>query len=229
MPIPLPPLVFFDFDSTLVSKESFDTVLALALQNHPDAEKYQREIENITNLGMSGALDFRESLLQRFSLAPLPKALFETVGENLTAYITEGMDEVIAFLQAQKAEIFILSGGFLPCLIPVAKKIGIPENHVFGNTFSVNTEGFATEIDLQNPLSTGAGKGELIAQIQKGYPHHKTILVGDGANDLNAYTTKKVDIFCGFGGNVFRKTIFDQSPHYAHNVGELLSFFSSLL
>lgn len=51
--------IIFDFDSTLIKKESLELILEPILQKSPAKLK---EIEYITNLGMQGDISFRDSL-----------------------------------------------------------------------------------------------------------------------------------------------------------------------
>ncbi len=46
--------IFFDFDSTLVSKESLDEVIALALADSPDRIEQTEAVAAITDKGIGG-------------------------------------------------------------------------------------------------------------------------------------------------------------------------------
>jgi len=78
-----------DFDSTFTKVEAFDVLADISLQNHPEKEIRKNKIEEITRLGMSGALSLRESLHQRLALLephqkhllPLVNRLKELVSE----------------------------------------------------------------------------------------------------------------------------------------------------
>ena len=197
--------VFFDFDSTLITKESLDEVLKLALKDNPHAKKIIKKVEEITNLGMDGVLNFNESLKRRLTVTQLHKKHFEIVGENLIHAITPGMSEIIRFLQKNNHQVFVISGGFLDSIYPVSNKFNISRTHCFANDYFTDDNGNITGLNENIPLCHGNGKSLIIEQLKKeGRVHGKTIMIGDGSNDLKVYEDGLVDIFCGFGVNVVR-------------------------
>ena len=83
-----------DFDSTFTKVEAFDVLADISLKGHPDLPKIKKQIEEITNLGMTGDISFRESLEKRLTLLALESlSLMETTIKLRNKYICIGIDE----------------------------------------------------------------------------------------------------------------------------------------
>ncbi len=225
------PTIFFDFDSTVVGKESLDEVIALALANAPENEQknLRQQVEEITAAGMGGILPFTESLQRRLAVAALHDEHFTQIGDALIADITPDVPELIAELQAKRYQIYIVSGGFRPCLLSTAVKLGIAPERVFANTYQTDQNGIVTGPDQGNPCFTNEGKVPVIQHIvTTEQPPRPYVMIGDGSNDLRAYTAGVVDHFCGFTAHVERAIIQAQAPQQAASVAELRNFISNL-
>lgn len=225
------PTIFFDFDSTVVSKESLDEVIALALAHAPEDERQElrQQVEEVTTAGMEGTLPFTDSVLKRLAVTPLRNEHFTQIGDALMADITPDLPELVAELQAKQYQIYIISGGFRPCLLPTAVKLGIAPERVFANTYQTNQQGIVLSPDTDNPCFTDQGKVHVIQHIATTeQPPRPYMMVGDGSNDLRAYTEGVVDYFCGFTTHVERAIIKAQAPQQAASVAELRNFIFNL-
>ncbi len=222
--------LFFDFDSTIITKESLDEVISFALRKNPNRQNIMRNIEDITRTGMEGNLPFTLSLKKRISVVPLTKTDFQTVGNELANHVTEGFSELINEIETKKIAIcYIVSGGFFDSILPTAKLLSIPKTRVFTNHCLYDENGKVVSIDNEQPCFSDKGKTDVIEYIKKTYKiTGNTCLVGDGANDLSAYQAGVVDHFCGFTGNQKRKIITENSPHLANSAKDLRSFIFSV-
>jgi phosphoserine phosphatase len=197
----------FDFDSTLITSESLEEVLKTKSVDPALAEK-------ITNQGMSGDLPFRESLSLRLKLAPLFKQDFVDFGYR--AVITPGFEEFIRNLQGEK---WIVSGAVKEAMEPVAKKLGIPHDHVLGVELEWSEQGaFITP-------SSKVDKWELVKDIS---PERPRIGIGDGITDWMLYDKGFVDYFIAFTNNVRREALIKKGIPEARNMEELGIWISSL-
>lgn len=223
--------LFFDFDSTIVTKESFDEVINLALTDHPDQQQLMGRIEAITTEGMEGTLAFTDSLERRLAVTPLHRDHFVSVGKQLTEHITEGMHDLFSELNAHGLTPYIISGGFRESILPVAHALGVPDHQVYTNTVTYSFDGAVETIDTNNVCYTNDGKAPVIAHIKQADDlTGPTCMIGDGANDLKAYELGVADHFCAFTGNVHRTVMKERAPAAAASVPELRDFiFSSLI
>ncbi len=220
--------VFFDFDSTVVTKETLDEVVALALGERKDKKALVKEIEAITRLGMEGKLPFTQSLTRRIHVAPLSREHFTEVGEMMLEHITEGMPEIFAWLREQKVPTYIVSGGVRECIAPVAEHLGVPAAHTMTNEALFSKKGQLIGMNTKSLLWSDEGKGGAIRHVKKTAGLGTCVLVGDGSNDLAAYTNGAVELFCGFGANVVRKAVRAKAPQWAASSEELGAWLRTL-
>lgn len=222
------PHFFFDFDSTLVTKESLDMVIEHALAEAEHKDELVAKVNEITDLGMEGKLDFTNSLTERFAVVPLSRGHFEEVGEVLRAHITPGMIELFAEMAKEGVSAFIISGGFRESILPVARELGVSEDRVFTNTVIYDETSAVVGIDTENVCYTDEGKAPVIEYIRKTFDlAGELVMVGDGANDLKSYELGAATDFCGFVQNAKRDVIVERAPHVAHTTEELRAFIFS--
>ena len=222
-------IIFFDFDSTVVSHETLDHTLARILESHPDKERVISEIDEITRLGMEGKLDFKESILKRIAIVPLSKKLLEETGASMTKEITPDIEEVFTWLRGHGHEIYIASGGFIECVAPVARALGIAQDHIFTNRFLYSERGLVVGVDETSLLWTNEGKSRVLAFIRSQRPRQTIIIVGDGATDLKAFESGAADDFIGFGAHAVRTSVIEKAPHFVYSAKELLTLLQKIL
>ncbi len=223
------PTIFFDFDSTVCTKESLDEVIALALKEYPEQTGLVERVEQITNQGMNGELDFIESVKARFVICPLNQSHFTLTGEHLKHNLTPGFTEVFAWLKSNDWDIYIVSGGFLSSILPSIKWLGLNPDRLFANRVRCADNGEVLGVDESSLLWTNNGKTKVINYLKdlrkiKG----PTILVGDGSNDLAAFAAGAVDHFIGFGGNVVREKVKAGAPHFVKTSEEIISILEKI-
>lgn len=223
------PTIFFDFDSTVCTKESLDEVIALALSEHPNQLALVQKVEDITNRGMNGEIDFMQSAEERLAICPLNRSHFEIVGKKLTQHITPGFKDLFSGLIQSGWEVYIVSGGFLPSVLPAAHVLGLDVNKVFANGLRSDENGNIGGVDTSGLLWTNRGKTPVIEFLSdsKKLPR-PLVLVGDGSNDLAAFKAGAVDHFVGFGGNVVRDKVQKQSPLFARKTEELTTHLQKI-
>jgi phosphoserine phosphatase len=87
--------------------------------------------------------------------------------QQLTAYIksnpiklTPGIAELIRTLQInQKADVYLVSGGFRELILPVARLVGVPESNVYANRLIFHpTTGEYIDFDRNEPTSNSGNK-----------------------------------------------------------------------
>lgn len=166
-------LVVFDMDSTLIQGEAIDELAGVA--------GIGDQVAQITEAGMQGKIDFKESLTQRVALLNgLDENVLSFVAQNLV--LTEGADRVIHKLKQLGYKIGIISGGFEFFGKYLQKKLGL--DYVFTNCLEI-ADGKLTG-KIKGDIIDGQKKAEIlttIAQVEN-ISLQQTIAVGDGANDL---------------------------------------------
>ena len=166
-------LVVFDMDSTLIQGEAIDELADMA--------GIGEQVTQITEAGMQGKIDFKESLTQRVALLKgLEENVLSSVAQNLV--MTEGAERVVGKLKQLGYKIGIISGGFEYFGKYLQKKLGL--DYVFTNHLEIVNGKLTGKI--KGDIIDGPKKAEIlrtIAQVEN-ISLQQTVAVGDGANDL---------------------------------------------
>ena len=211
----------FDFDSTFIKDESIDCLahIAFSKNSNIDQNKIVSEIENITNLAMTGQMGFTKALKERLKLLAINKKHVDKSIEYLKTRVTESFKKHRLFFQLYKHDIYVISGGFVELIWPVVKDFGLIENQVYGNQFNFDYHGNITGFDEHNVLSQKEGKGELLKSLNlKG----DIYVIGDGYNDFSMKTIGQAHKFIAFTENVKRDTVVEIADSDAINLDEAL-------
>jgi len=166
-------LVVFDMDSTLIQGEAIDELA--------DVAGVGDRVAQITDDGMQGKLDFKDSLIQRVALLKgMEEKVLSFVAQNLV--LTEGAERVVHKLKQLGYKIGIISGGFEYFGKYLQNMLEL--DYVFTNRLEIE-DGKITG-NLEGDIIDGQKKAEIlrtIAQVEN-ISLQQTIAVGDGANDL---------------------------------------------
>ncbi|MDB4498539.1 HAD-IB family phosphatase, partial [bacterium] len=112
-------IIAFDCDSTLSSIEGVDELARIA------GDQVFQEVEDLTNLAMDGKVPVEEVFARRLDLIKPTRAQCAEVGRMYLNTVEPTAKETIKKLQDQGWECLIISGGFEPCIAPLARELGI--------------------------------------------------------------------------------------------------------
>ncbi len=174
-------LVCFDMDSTLLNCETLPEIAKeLGLSE---------EISKITQRGMDGELDFKESLRMRLELLKGTNVeVIKKINQNMP--LMPGALELCKKLKRNGAKIAILTGGFQCGAKILAKKIGA--DYFVANKFETHegklTGGFV--------LNTYKSKHLLLQMLKNTSQAKYSVAIGDGINDLKML--QKADLGIAF-------------------------------
>lgn len=211
-------IIVFDCDSTLSSIEGIDELARIA-----GPEIFQ-EVEKLTNQAMDGEVPVEEVFARRLTLIQPTRDQCLEIGARYLETIEPTAKETIAALQERGWECMILSGGFLPCIEPLAKHLGIERVEAVPLYF--DQEGNYTGFDENYPTTRSGGKPEIVKIIKKDNSSTLLITVGDGVSDLE--TQEDVHSFVAFFGYVQRQKVAENCMHKIFLLSELLEFTQSL-
>ena len=223
-----PTSFLFDVDSTLVCIESVQEMARMSIQEQPDKARKKaliKELEDITNAGANREIDLSESLARRIALSPISKKHVLQITAEMLENITEGMPEFISALHRHGHSVWILSASIRETILPLCRKLCIPDAHVFTNDAIWNNDiliGFEPSPLLQND-----GKSEVVMKLKHGGQITlPTIMIGDGAGDLDVFLSGAADDFFGFGAHAKRPSVMTQAPHFFESVKEMRNYLS---
>jgi phosphoserine phosphatase len=160
-------------DSTIVKGETLDDLAEFA--------QVQEEVAEITHLAMNGKLDFHQAIRERVKLLKglEASALRKTLEKT---QISPGAQKLIRVMREHGAICILVSGGFTFFTSHFSKTLGFHMHH--GNEIEIE-DGKLTGKVIE-PILDKYAKLELMKEyIQKSkITAHKSMAIGDGANDL---------------------------------------------
>ena len=214
-------LIVFDVDSTLLSVESLDFAVARALRHAPDGPERTRALEALTDQGMAGEIDFRTSLERRIAIAGLTRSHVDAARDALRAHVTPDMAELVSDLCASGALVFAVSGGFVDLIEPALDDLGFKPASIHANRFAYDRKGAVIGFETANPLSRSGGKADVVSRLKRDAGPARTVMIGDGMTDYEAFAAGAADHFIGFGGVKTRAAVKAKAPAWADSVEAL--------
>lgn len=211
--------LIIDFDSTFTRVEALDVLAEIVLEGAPRQSFVLDKIQDITNKGMDGSLDFRASLEQRLDLLQADRRDIEELAERLKGQISHSFLRNQEYFKSLRESIFIVSNGFTDFIKPVVAHYGLNPERVIANEFIYDEAGNIIDFNKDNPLSRNGGKSEVIKKLDlKG----DVYVIGDGANDLEIRKAGYANKFYLFTENVEREKVMAEADHIAPNLDEIL-------
>ncbi len=179
-------LAVFDFDSTLMDGETLE-FLAKELG-------IDKEVREITDLAMRGEIDFFESLQKRVSLLKgLEVKKVNEICHKLP--LMKGAKEVVSGLKDRGYKVVCFSGGFKNATTYFAEELGLDAD--FSNVLH-EKDGVLTGL-VGGEMMFNTSKGDMLVRLQQvlGIDRGKTLVVGDGANDISMFRHADIRVaFC---------------------------------
>lgn len=168
-----PKALFFDMDGTVIEQESIVELANLVGKRD--------EVHEVTELAMSGRLDFVEALRERVKvLSGLSVEQIKLVGERLTVF--KGVKATLNYARECGIPAYLVSGGFLELAEPLAQHLGFAGCHANG-------------LEVEHGSLTGALAGRIVDSQEKARwmqeicrslhcEPSQVAAIGDGANDI---------------------------------------------
>lgn len=201
-------LCFIDCDSTLSAIEGIDE---LARARGP--ETFTR-VEALTHAAMNGEIPIAEVFPRRMEMIQPDRSLCERVAEHYIDAMVPGADGLISDLTRDGWTPVILSGGFAPLILPLARHLGV--EHVEAVPIHFHEDGSYAGYDADFPTTRNLGKNEIIREWKSAMLPLRVVMIGDGISDWE--TKPDVDLFVGFGGVVQRGKVRDGSDFWLTNM-----------
>jgi D-3-phosphoglycerate dehydrogenase len=197
-----------DFDSTIIRSETLEELARLALKDRPDREAVMAKLQAITDQGMAGTMPFDESLQKRLKLFGAHKSILESVVAKLGRDITPSVLKHKNWFRRNRGRIYVLSGAFEECVVPVAEQLGITPDHVLANAFEFDASGMIVGYDKTRPLGQAGGKVRQVEALNLPRP---IIVIGDGFTDYEIRAAGAADEFWAFCENVNRPSVAEKA------------------
>lgn len=216
--------VVFDFDSTLVDDETLEFVCDRALAGRSDRDAVLAEIKRITELGVTGAIPFEESIARRMALVAPRRADVEDVAQGFVDRISPSILSHLDFFRENGESLYIVSHGFDELIEPTVRKLGIDMSRVFANKFVFDDDGVARSIDVTRPLSRAGGKARALLSARVPGP---VVMIGDGYTDYEVKLHGAADAFVAYVEHAHRERAVENADRVAKSFAEVRNYLEN--
>ena len=194
--------VIFDCDSTITQVEGIDLLA--------DKNNVWEEVSAITRRSMAHSSLTIDIFEERLDLVQPTLEQVQDLGDLYIANLSRDVKEVIELLQEADRNIFIVTGGLQPAVNYLARYLNIDYKNVYSVEVYFNQQGEYTGFDKSSPLVRKHGKRHISEKITENFG--KSVLIGDGTNDMEA--AEALELFIGYGGAVKRDKVMNSSDIY---------------
>ncbi|MBI4080823.1 MAG: phosphoglycerate dehydrogenase [Candidatus Levybacteria bacterium] len=207
-----------DFDSTFVTVEALDTLVKIALADHPKKDEVTKKVADITRAGMEGKIGFGESLAKRMALFSPTSEHIDKLIEYLRNHITPSIQRNSDFFVKYAKQIYIISGGFHEYMYPIVEQFGLSKDHVLANRF-LHSRNRIAGYDKKNPLANDLGKVKVVKNLGL---QGDIVVIGDGITDYQIKERGGASAFYCFTENVARAGVMAKADKIIKNFDEFL-------
>ena len=182
-------LLLFDCDSTLSAIEGIDELGRL---RGPEVFK---TVEEMTTKAMDGSTPMESIFAKRLDMIKPTFKELESIGQKYIKQVETTALDTIKKLKANGWTVMIVSGGFTQAIRPLAQYLGIERVEAVELRF--NADGSYAGYVESCPTAKSKGKDVVALKLRDEFKAYQTVLVGDGASDLEV--KGDVDKMIGFG------------------------------
>lgn len=208
-----------DFDSTFTQVEALDVLGEISLDKDPKKAEKLQAIKDITDMGMEGSLNFRESLEKRLEILEATETQISTLVEALKTKVSKSFQRNKEFFEENAEDIIIISNGFKDFITPIVGEYGIKAENVYANEFIYDESGKIIDFNRENILSKNGGKPETIKNLNL---EGDIYVIGDGYTDYEIKASGLANKFYAFTENVDRPKVTSKADHVAPSLDEIL-------
>ncbi len=194
--------IIFDCDGTLSSIEGIDQLAEL--------NQASEAVKELTVTAMSKTGLTPDIYQKRLDLVLPTRQLINTLGNQYCKNLTPDTKETIQLLQKLNKQIYIVSAGLYPAILPLGNLLQIAPENIFAVDMQFDEEGQLISYEQNSPLVKNEGKKIIVKELLK--KHSSIGYIGDGLNDVVVYDL--VTRFIGYGGIYYRSNIADLCEFY---------------
>lgn len=206
-------LLLFDCDSTLSAIEGIDELGRL---RGPEVFK---AVEEMTTKAMDGSTPMESIFAKRLDMIKPTLKELESIGQKYIQEVEPTAVDTITKLKAAGWTVMIVSGGFTQAIRPLAQYLGIERVEAVELRF--NADGSYAGYVESCPTAKSKGKNVVALKLRDEFKATQTILVGDGASDLEV--KGDVDKMIGFGRYTVRPKVKAGADAFITSLDQLIS------
>lgn len=206
-------LLLFDCDSTLSAIEGIDELGRL---RGPEVFK---AVEDMTTKAMDGSTPMESIFAKRLDMIKPTLKELESIGQKYIQQVEPTALDTIKKLKADGWIVMIVSGGFTQAIRPLAQYLGIERVEAVELRF--NPDGSYAGYVESCPTAKSKGKNVVALKLRDEFKAYQTVLVGDGASDLEV--KGDVDKMIGFGRYTPRPKVKAGADAFITSLDQLIS------
>jgi len=206
-------LLLFDCDSTLSAIEGIDELGRL---RGPEVFK---AVEDMTTKAMDGRTPMESIFAKRLDMIKPTLKELESIGQKYIQQVEPTALDTIKKLKDAGWTVIIVSGGFTQAIRPLAQYLGIERVEAVELRF--NADGSYAGYVESCPTAKSKGKNVVALKLRDEFKAYQTILVGDGASDLEV--KGDVDKMIGFGRYTARPKVKAGADAFITSLDQLIS------
>lgn len=211
-------LVLLDCDSTLSAIEGIDELARLR-----GASTFAA-VEAMTRAAMDGGTPMESIFARRLEMIRPTLSELQSVGAEYIRHVEPNAKRMVSTVQEEGWIVAIVSGGFTQAIRPLADFLGI--SRVEAVELQFDGQGIYAGFDPQSPTARTKGKNKVAVELRREFSAHKSVMVGDGASDLEVQGD--VDLVVGFGGYAVRDRVKAGADAFISSLSELPSILRKL-
>lgn len=206
-------LLLVDCDSTLSAIEGIDELARMRGQSTFIA------VEAMTRAAMEGGETMEAVFAKRLEMIEPRQEELEAVGALYIAHVEPNAKRAIHAARSAGWLPVIVSGGFTQAILPLAAHLEI--ERVEAVRLEFDATGAFTGFAPESPTARTRGKNIVAQQLIAEFGARKSIMIGDGASDLEV--RGDVDFVVGFGGFAVREKVKQGADAFILSFSELPS------
>jgi phosphoserine phosphatase len=204
-------LLLLDCDSTLSAIEGIDELARMRGQSTFHA------VEAMTRAAMEGGAPMETVFARRLELIEPRLEEVEAVGALYIDNVEPAAKRTLEAARRAGWHPIIVSGGFTQAILPLAAHLEI--ERVEAVRLEFDSGGAFAGFAADSPTARTRGKNVIARNLREEFGARKTIMVGDGASDLEVQGD--VDFVVGFGGYAIREKVRQGADAFILSFAEL--------
>jgi phosphoserine phosphatase len=188
--------VVLDVDSTLCGVEGIDWLAGLR------GSDIGSKVTELTNQAMRGRIALDAVYGERLALVQPALYEVEMLANLYVSALAPGAARAVRRMRDAGRRVVIVSGGVREAILPVSRKLGIPDGDVHAVAVRFTPDGDYEGFDEGSPLATAVGKRTVVEALAL---PPLVLAVGDGATDLAIRPV--VDAFAAYTGFIRRDAV----------------------
>ena len=192
--------VVLDVDSTLCGVEGIDWLAGLR------GSDVGSKVTELTNQAMRGRIALDAVYGERLALVQPAQYEVDMLANLYVSSLAPGAARAVRRLRDAGRRVVIVSGGVREAILPMTRKLGIPDTDVQAVSVRFSPGGEYEGFDAASPLATAVGKRTVVEALAL---PPRVLAVGDGATDLAIRPV--VDAFAAYTGFVRREAVVNDA------------------